>query len=364
MFSVKMDHLTIFVAVLSIVIWGPESVTVEGKTRKPVYWNSSNPLFRSAPTRLKHVAINDRLDIICPRRGRDEGEELFYYKLYLVSEEDYKRCNASNRDHRHRLITCDVPDREKKYTFYFQEISPSPFGIEYKPDQTYYVISTSDGSKSGIESLQGGVCTRMNMKLELRVHPEDTPIIDNKVIVGQKDDTSSVHDNTVRQHAQQPEVIIPNPPRNYPSVAIAPPGTPKNVAPPKKNEPVQKPLDEVPPTEADNNDSVGSNGLVIGVVLGACAVLFIVLLGFLGYKVYRRRRHMKKYQSPPMTPTRGATPLHQVTLLPISTPHGHHARIQSEHERHRTGTLSSHSDRPPPSYNESFLDNGGPVVAV
>ncbi|XP_078490587.1 ephrin [Ciona intestinalis] len=359
MTTVKMDKLTIFVAALSIVIWGPESVTVEGKTREPIYWNSANPLWDSE-TRLINVAINDRLDIICPRRGRDEGEELFYYKLYLVSKEDFKRCNASNNDRR-RLITCNVPDREKKYTFYFQEISPSPWGIEFQPDETYYVISTSDGTKSGIGSLQGGVCTRMNMKLELRVHPEDTPIVDNRVMV------DTTEHNLPKPHlppqvTDRKPIIDPNPPTHYNPVLV-PPGTPKNT-PPQSINPVDPPVDPVAPTQSENSTSVGSNGLVIGVVLGACAVLFIVLLGFLGYKVYRRRRHMKKYQSPPMTPTRGATPLHQVTLLPISTPHGHHARIQSEHERHRTGTMSSHSERPPPSYNESFLDNGGPVVAV
>ena len=129
-------------------------------------------------------------------------------------------------------------------------------------------------------------------------------------------------------------------------------------------------VEPVSSNDTPSEEVVSSNGLVIGIVLGACAVLFVVLIAFLGYRVYRRRRHTKKYQSPPITPVRGGTPMQQVTLLPISHPsqhahHQHHSRLISESDRHRTGTIASHSDmRPPPSYNESFLDNGGPVVAV
>jgi len=83
------------------------------------------------------VAIYDKLDIICPRRGRDDGEELFYFKLYLVSKEDFQKCNITSG---RRLITCDVPEREKKYTFYFQQLSPSPWGLEFDPDKSYYVV--------------------------------------------------------------------------------------------------------------------------------------------------------------------------------------------------------------------------------
>ena len=83
------------------------------------------------------VDIDDKLDIICPRKGRDENGEHFYFKLYLVSAENYRKCNATGGK---RLINCDVPDQEKKYTFYFQKISPSPWGLEFTPDKSYYVI--------------------------------------------------------------------------------------------------------------------------------------------------------------------------------------------------------------------------------
>ena len=88
------------------------------------------------------ASINDKLDIICPSKMASTGHrnELFYFKLFLVSKDDFEICNATNG---RRLLTCDVPEREKKYTFFFQEISPSPWGLEFTPEQSYYVICKS-----------------------------------------------------------------------------------------------------------------------------------------------------------------------------------------------------------------------------
>ena len=84
-----------------------------------------------------NVDIDDKVDIICPKRGRDEDENLFHYKLYLVSAENFDKCNVIEG---RRLLTCNIPNKEKKYTFYFQEISPSPWGLEFRPHHSYYVI--------------------------------------------------------------------------------------------------------------------------------------------------------------------------------------------------------------------------------
>ena len=83
------------------------------------------------------VDINDKLDVICPRRGRDAGEELFFFKLYLVEKESFGECSVARG---RRILTCSDPNVEKKYTFYFQEISPSPFGLEFQPNSDYYII--------------------------------------------------------------------------------------------------------------------------------------------------------------------------------------------------------------------------------
>ena len=124
--------------------------------------------------------------------------------------------------------------------------------------------------------------------------------------------------------------------------------------------------DDIEPANSEES-IITQNGMVIGIVLGACAVLFIVFLAFLGYKIYRRRRHQKKYQGPPVS--RGATPMQQVTLLPIAHHPAHTSphpgeRLEIDHHRVTSALLTQTDSRPPPSYSESFLDNGGPVVAV
>ncbi|CAK8672344.1 uncharacterized protein LOC143464990 [Clavelina lepadiformis] len=344
MLRMKMEKITIVAIVLSLVINMPYCTVVEGKTLDPIYWNSSNPMFRGISRRNIDASINDKLDIICPRSGRNDGEKLFYFKIYLVSEENYQTCNIHGG---RRLITCDHPEKEKKYTFYFQEISPSPWGLEFEPHKSYYVVSTSDGSEPGIDLKQGGVCTQFNMKLEMKMHESETPLYPDYV---ETPPIKILPPKKTTTHSTPPDKKN-SPPNNVEETED------KDEHKPEHNNYVPEPNDE--------GEKVSGNGLIIGIALGACAVLFIVLLILLGYKMYRRRRHLKKYQSPPLSPTCSTTPLQQVTLLPIA-PHSHHReRMHSDHDRTRSATIASHTSlRPPPSYNESFMDNGGPVVAV
>ena len=131
---------------------------------------------------------------------------------------------------------------------------------------------------------------------------------------------------------------------------------------PSKNEISDPTLKEDKP---DNRD-----GLIIGAVLGAFAVLFILLLVYFVYKIYGRHRYNKKYHSPSITPTRSPVDhLDQhVTLLPIIHPDPrlqHNGCSLPGRDRLCSATLSTHNEiRFPPSYNETFLENGGTVACV
>jgi len=366
----------LYTITLSVVIWCLECATVDGgKVLGPIYWNTSNSMFRA--TTKGHnaidVDIDDKLDIICPRQGRDDGEEHFYFKLYLVDKTNYLKCNATGGK---RLITCNVPKREKKYTFYFQEISPSPWGLEFEPAKTYYVISTSDGSKSGMDTMIGGVCAHFDMKLEMRVHEkkeENIPAGEPDPDVGNEGETGQPIGGKSPQ--KQPEdsdkgkdITSGSSKINDGDGTDADNGNTKTNTNNHGDTSIKNPIEQ----------GESSNGMWIGIVLGACAVLFILFFAFLGYKIYRKRRNMKKYQSSPISPARPGDPMSQVTLMPISAatrhhsssgggPGPHHTRLVSDHDgRHHGAGLGSHVGdmRPPPSYNESFLDNGGSIVAV
>lgn len=70
-------------------------------------------------------------------------------------------------------MTCSQPVREKKFTVKFQEVSPSPFGLEFKPNQDYFFISTSEGDLENLDQKAGGVCASHSMKMRIAVHRGD-----------------------------------------------------------------------------------------------------------------------------------------------------------------------------------------------
>jgi len=345
-----------------------EATAIEEERRglEPIYWNTSNILFRQQNGNEPDITvdIDDKLDIICPRQGRDEGDyQHLYFKVYFVSEKNYNECSsAGSRAISRRLLTCDVPHQEKKYTFYFQEISPSPWGLEFKPDTAYYLISTSDGSADGINQKKGGACAQFNMKLKLMV--KDKFAATEPTLTESSTTTTSKLISSTYKSSNEPIISIDT---NVNGQTI------------NEADDIETPIHHV----TTDSNTIMNNGIVVGIILGACAVLFFVFLAFLGYKIYRRKRYLKKYPSPPTT--RGSTPLQHVALIPNNhrihnhpalLRHHHHSNMrlmsdssrttQSDSLSNRTDTLSSQGReyRPPPSYNESFMENGGPVVAV
>lgn len=80
------------------------------------------------------------MDIICPIMNRSQKEGSYYFILYKVSKTNYDNCDTDDET---RLLTCDDPFREKKYTFLFEDITPSPWGLTFRPDETYYFICKS-----------------------------------------------------------------------------------------------------------------------------------------------------------------------------------------------------------------------------
>ncbi|XP_025776075.1 ephrin-B3 [Puma concolor] len=114
--------------------------------------------------------IGDRLDLLCPRArppGPHSSPNYEFYKLYLVGGAQGRRCEAPPAPN--LLLTCDRPDLDLRFTIKFQEYSPNLWGHEFRSHHDYYIIATSDGTREGLESLQGGVCVTRGMKVLLRV---------------------------------------------------------------------------------------------------------------------------------------------------------------------------------------------------
>jgi len=110
----------------------------------------------------------------------------------------------------------------------------------------------------------------------------------------------------------------------------------------------------------------------------------VLVLVFVAFRIYtnKRRRKLKKFlYQQPNTANNHPGISSQVTLMPIQNVQvsQRQSRTNSDYQRHRSRLVPfrnqnseeiSRDDRAqqgphyPPSYNESFLDNGGSIVAV
>ncbi|KAH6941988.1 hypothetical protein HPB50_026671 [Hyalomma asiaticum] len=111
----------------------------------------------------------DQVNIICPvyRTGTQE-EDVERYIIYNVSKEEYDSCRITNPTPR-IIAVCDRPHQLMYFTITFRSFTPQPGGLEFRPGQDYYFISTSTGSVEGLHQRIGGRCATHNMKVIFKV---------------------------------------------------------------------------------------------------------------------------------------------------------------------------------------------------
>ncbi|KAI8503056.1 Ephrin-B2a [Branchiostoma belcheri] len=101
------------------------------------------------------VELDDKVDIVCPRVFNRSRQDPQYNTLYQGK----------------MLLRCDKPFQDNRFTMLFQEFSPSPFGLEFKPGRDYYYISTSTSELGGLDNKVGGNC-RNGMRLKITVNQQ------------------------------------------------------------------------------------------------------------------------------------------------------------------------------------------------
>ncbi|TMS37901.1 hypothetical protein L596_004739 [Steinernema carpocapsae] len=142
-----------------------------------LYWNSSNPLFNDNdydPAEIR-PRIMDAITIHCPfYRSNVPSYATQQLKIYRVSEEAYEKCYLDSDAK--EVAFCQTPYQKNHIRIVFREFSPLPGALEYAKHQSYYFISTSDGSSQGINKTHGGLCARHNMRLRVHVHMRDHSI--------------------------------------------------------------------------------------------------------------------------------------------------------------------------------------------
>ncbi|KAI1280936.1 Ephrin-B2 [Halotydeus destructor] len=159
-----------------MAIFGGSCMELASSARLPdIYWNISNPIFRIDNTdhiidvnRGNNQFEYDQVNLICPTYPKGtRAEDTESYIIYNVSKEEYNSCSITSRA---RIIAvCDKPHQLMYFTITFRSFTPQPGGLEFKPGQDYYFMSTSDGTPSGVNHKFGGRCATHNMKVVFKV---------------------------------------------------------------------------------------------------------------------------------------------------------------------------------------------------
>ena len=186
----------------SLLVGGAVGVT---KVHR-VYWNTTNPIFRIDNT--DHIVdVNDgnlpweydQLNLICPHNSLEQ------HVIYSVDRHEFDSCTISNP--RPKIVAiCNKPQEFMYFTITFRSFSPTPGGLEFKPGQNYYFISTS--TQRNIHRRAGGFCSSHNMKMIFKV-------ADNAV---QEAENSVEGDSLVQLSLQEPRQYPGSNPRQYPRV--------------------------------------------------------------------------------------------------------------------------------------------------
>ena len=141
---------------------------VQGSKVRNVYWNTSSEGFTAGEPLT--VTVNegnlpweyDQLNLICPR---DSAEQ---HVIYSVDRQQFERCRVTGA--RPRIVAvCNQQARTAfmYFTITFRSFTPTPGGLEFRPGQEYFFISTA--SQRDIHRRVGGWCSSHNMRMVVKV---------------------------------------------------------------------------------------------------------------------------------------------------------------------------------------------------
>ncbi|XP_015217324.1 ephrin-B2a isoform X1 [Lepisosteus oculatus] len=237
-----------------------------------IYWNTTNSKFIPGQGLVLYPQIGDKMDIVCPRVDSGSGEQVEYYKLYMVPREQVESCSITKADT--PLLNCVKPDQDVKFTLKFQEFSPNLWGLEFLRNHDYFIISTSNGTMEGLENQEGGVCQTKSMKIIMKVgqdpnepiSPKDYPTRNPpKHHDGEKD-----HENEVTNNAEDK-------PGNGPRTG------PNN------------------DKEGQSSSIIGSEVALFAGITSGCVIFIVIIITLVVLLLKYRRRHRK--HSPQHTAT-------------------------------------------------------------
>ncbi|XP_067137043.1 ephrin-B1-like isoform X1 [Centruroides vittatus] len=221
-----------------LTLWETLSSEVACVRLADIYWNATNPIFRIDNT--DHIIdVNkgnipfeyDQVNIICPVYSPGTKEEdVERYIIYNVSKEEYDSCRITNPNPR-IIAVCDKPHQVMYFTITFRSFTPQPGGLEFRPGQDYYFVSTSTGELEGLHQRLGGRCATHNMKVTFKVCCDPSKI------------PPAPATTTVSTTKTEPATLFPVKNNSYSEETVSVSTTPRWFAPPTSKTTVVKSYD-------------------------------------------------------------------------------------------------------------------------
>jgi len=153
------------------------------------HWNHRNTIFEAnnpkeqkklcrGPAHI-YVDYGSEFYFICPNSMLDVAKSEsrlnkydLFENIHMVNEKGFNECRIDRRDS--LLLKCDQSMKIRSLKFeliMFHRMNWN--GWSFKPNNTYYFINTSNGTRRGLGRRSGGRCHSHNMKLKVTVcHPE------------------------------------------------------------------------------------------------------------------------------------------------------------------------------------------------
>lgn len=204
-------------AILKLLTLAVVVSLAESKKVHHVHWNKANPMFwRDNRDHVIDINVGnlpweyDQVNLICPldKTGKYGAEQ---HVIYSVSREEYDSCRITNPKPK-IVAVCSQPHRLLYFTITFRSFTPTPGGLEFRPGQDYYFISTS--SREDLHRRVGGACATHNMRMIFRVADNR---LEQENLIEYEPTTSKpkLEEPTIVFNGKNPRLRYQQQPRNY-----------------------------------------------------------------------------------------------------------------------------------------------------
>lgn len=126
----------------------------------------------------------------------EEAETYGYAVIYRVaSRHEFDNCIVdANNYETVPILKCDKPHSAQlvKFTIYFVKYSPVPNALEFEEGKEYFFLSTSSGSRQGLEYASGGLCAKYNMRFSIHIQASKPAASSNEFYSPKRTNTNSL----------------------------------------------------------------------------------------------------------------------------------------------------------------------------